>query len=541
MTTKRGTPGKVSVMYDGYYGYQSPSYLSSLVNAPNYMRLYNEALVNDNKPTIFPDSVIANTESGVDPIKYPDTDWQDVIVSKYSPITSHSLSVSGGNNVARFAFTGNYLYQDGMIPVTWSKRLNLRANTSITLSKNFLVNLDMATIRLQRREPGRPSGSGGNRMLEDVFRVPPTILPKYPDKNGSEIYGQYVDIVNPLAYAEKGGYRQWLSDMASINIQPKWELFPGFNLKGQFSYRVNSDVVNERRDNFNFFDYYTEKLTRTWSVSRVNTPSRSSYYFLAGNADYTFTRNNHYFYAMAGYSMEQTNAEGWDVFSMVSGYAKLNYSYDDKYLLEATVRADGSSRFGPGNKFGYFPSAAVGWNVHKEAFLADSRVINNLKLRASYGLLGNENIGYYKYQTLINATTGLEEINGNANISWETVNMLDIGFDLGLFPGNRLELTFDYYNKITNDLIITPPISYVAGLAKVPVNAGKVKNNGWELAINYTEKLGKDLSLTLRPGVWYNKNEIHGTGGWPLCYRFYEQHVQLRTKSRLQHQRHLRL
>lgn len=507
VTTRRGTPGKLSVTYDGYFGSQSPSYLQKLVDAPQYMRMYNEARVNSGNQPFYSDEVISKTIEGSDPVMYPNTDWVDLIVRKNSPITSHSISLDGGNNLARFAVTANYMFQDGMIPLNKMDRFNVRANTSITVNKRFVFDVDLLAIKRNTRNNTRPNDNQGNRILEDVYRVPPTILPKYPEKNGRTIYGRYADIVNPLAYAEKGGYRDYESGQAVINMQPKWEVFTDFNLKGQFSFRLNSDQDRTVADAYNFFDYNTNQLVQSWGVQRGGSFTRTTYMYLAANADYTFTRNDHRLYAFGGFSSEKNNSGFWDVNTMVSGYTKLNYSYKDKYLIEATARMDGSSRFGPGNKWGFFPSTAVGWNVHQEEFMKNSHFINNMKLRASYGLLGNENIGLYRYQTLVAGTNGYENIWGNPDITWETVSLFDVGLDLGLF-NNSLEVIFDYYDKMTRDIILQPQVSYVGGMGNVPINAGKVRNRGWELSLNYFKELGSNWNLSVKPGISYNKNRI---------------------------------
>lgn len=515
VTTKRGVPGRVAVTYDGYFGVQSPSTMPKIVNAPTYMNMYNEALSNAGRPAFYTQEDIDLTVAGTDPVKYPDTDWQKEIIKKNASITSHSLSVSGGNNMARFALTANYQYHGGMIPLNDSRKYNVRANTSITLSKTFLVNMDMLAIKRNVSYPNRPNGNDGNRILEDIYRVPPTILPKYPAVAGAPtIYGRYVDIVNPVAYAEQGGQTRYESMQSSINLQPKWEVFPGFNLKGQFSYRLNSDATRTSRDNYYFFDYYNGQLLQVWGLQRDYTPARGTYYYAAASADYTFNVRKHNFFALLGYSQEETQYGQWDVSSMLSLYSKVNYSYDDRFLLEAAVRMDGNSKFGPGHKYGYFPSVAVGWNVHKEAFLKGSTAISNLKLRASYGSLGGQDISPYLYQNLINSGDGVESNWGNPDITWETVNMLDLGFDLGLYS-NRVEVTFDYYDKTTNGILLTPPVSYVGGLGKPPINAGKVRNQGLELAVNYNDNIGKDWSLSIRPGITYNKNTILSLKGGP--------------------------
>jgi TonB-linked SusC/RagA family outer membrane protein len=515
VTTKRGVAGRVAVTYDGYYGVQSPSSMPALVEAPQYMRMFNEAQVNAGNAPFYSEEDIQHTEAGDDPVKYPNTDWQKEILNRAAPITSHSVGVSGGNSLARFALTANYQNQQGMIPLNHSNKYNIRANTSITLTKKFLVYMDMLAIKRNTFYPNRPNGSNGNRILEDIFRVPPTILPKYPAKDGAPvIYGRYVDIVNPVAYAEHGGKAANEYGQSSINLQPKWEVLPGLNLRGQFSFRLNSDVTRTTRDNYYFFDYYTGKLVQTWGVQRSASMGRTTYYYAGVTADYTYDLKDHHFYLMGGYSQEENNSGNWDVNSLLSFYGKVNYSYKDKYLLEGAIRTDGSSRFGPGHKYGTFPSVALGWNIHKEPFMAPASFISNMKLRASYGRLGNENIDPYQYQNMISATDGVESVFGNPDITWETVDMLDLGLDLALLQ-SKLELTFDFYNKTTNGIILWPPVSYVGGMGIPPINAGRLRNKGVELSLNYNGRIGKDITVSVRPGISYNNNTFLTVKGGP--------------------------
>jgi len=209
-------------------------------------------------------------------------------------------------------------------------------------------------------------------------------------------------------------------------LQPKWTITNNLNLSGQFSYRLNSDVYKQNRDNFYFFDYYSKQLVQTWTVQRNSySDKRDTYLYASGALDYTKRLDKHYIFALGGFSVERFNEGYWDMSALASAYTKVNYSYDDRYLAEVAFRADGSSKFGPNKKWGYFPSVALGWNIHNEDFFQVD-AINNLKIRASYGHLGNENIGYYQYQNLISATNGTESAWGNPDISWEKVRITDL-------------------------------------------------------------------------------------------------------------------
>lgn len=508
ITTKRGKAGQINVLYDGYYGLQSPTLKPEFVDAPTYMRMYNYASLASGESAFYDAEDIRKTESGEDPINFPNTNWTKEVIDEYAPLTSHSLALSGGNDVARFAVTGNYMYQKGMLPVNKMDRFNIRANTSVSLSKKFLVNLDVLGIRRNTLYPNRGLGNGGIRMLDDLYRLPPTILPKYPAEDGwPTIYGRYADIVNPVAYAEVGGSIGYQYDQATINLQPKWTIAEGFNMTGQFSYRLNSDVYKQNRDNFYFFDYYSKQLVQTWAVQRNSySDKRDTYLYMSGALDYSKRFDKHNVFALGGFSTERFNEGYWDMSALASAYTKVNYSYDDRYLAEVAFRADGSSKFGKGNKWGYFPSVALGWNLHNENFFKID-AINNLKIRASYGHLGNENIGYYQYQNLINETNGTENVWGNPDISWEKVRITDLGFDLSIL-NNKLSLTFDYYDKLTTDMLMRPMIPPSGALGAIRLNAGKVSNKGLEAQVTYNQDVNSNLSFSIRPGITYNKNEI---------------------------------
>ena len=515
ITTKRGKAGQINVLYDGYYGLQSPSLLPEFVDASTYMQMYNWATVASGGQRFYEDEEIRKTASGEDPINYPNTNWTKELIDEYASLTSHSLAISGGNDVARFAVTGNYMYQEGMLPLNKMDRFNLRANTTVSLSKKFLVNLDVLGIRRNTLYPNRTLQNGGIRMLDDLYRLPPTILPKYPAEEGwPTIYGRYADIVNPIAYAEVGGTLGYQYDQATINLQPKWSITNNLNLRGQFSYRLNSDVYKQKRDNFYFFDYYTKQLVQTWAVQRdAYSDKRDTYLYTSASVDYSQNVDKHNVFAMGGFSAERFNEGYWNMSALASAYAKLNYSFDDRYLAELSFRADGSSKFGPMHKWGYFPSIALGWNVHNESFF-NVNAVSNLKIRASYGLLGNENIGLYRYQNLINTGNGTESVWGNPNITWEKVHILDIGVDLAVL-NNKLGLTFDYYDKKTTDVILMPAVAPSGSIGSAPINAGQVSNKGLELSLHYNGDAGNNFSYSVRPGITYNKNKITDIFGGP--------------------------
>lgn len=511
--TKRGKAGRVITSYNGYYGVQKATYLPEFIDAATYMEMVNAAYANIGGNPIYGNEAIAATRAGTDPINYPNTDWTKTIY-KDGAIQSHSVSVSGGSDIARFALTVNYQDQKGLINNTNFNRLNIRANTSVNLAENLTVKMDFNSYRRERKEAMYRADEYSAKILDLMFSTPPNIVGKYPMKEGKDIvyYGNRIEMRNPVALIERGGYMENLEDNVSINIQPQWNIMKNLTLRGQYSYRVSSMAKNEKRKSYNFFDYNSDAMIYTWNAINTAKKDRSSYYYLGGILDYLLEIDKHYLFAIAGYNQELTNEGDFDQYSLRSFYSKANYTFDRRYLIEFTIRADGSSRFGDGHKYGYFPSVAAGWNLHNEKFMSSLTYLDNLKIRGSYGLLGNENIGLYKYQTLVDASNGNETVYGNPNITWETVHMFNIGADIGLFKD--FTLSFDYYNKITKDMIILPPLSLIGGSDSQYINTGEVRNRGWELDINYVRKF-KDFGFNIHAGLSQNKNKILSLFGQP--------------------------
>ncbi|NLR77379.1 TonB-dependent receptor [Chitinophaga eiseniae] len=511
ITTKRGAPGVVNVQYNGYTGFQSPTFTPHFVDAATYMRMSNEALRNNGGDPLYTDDVIKQTADHSDPVKYPDTHWREEVMRQQSSIQQHSLSVSGGNSAARFALTANYLSQQGMIQNSSFNRGTVRANTSVDLRKNFVVFMDLFAARDQQQEP-YAWGRSTSGILSWVYTAPPNIASKYPDKPerpGYTYYGTYGESWNPVANVERGGTINRIRDEVLINLRPKWEILPGLSLKGQFSYRVSTGANKTNRDAYIFFDYFTNQKTgRDFTDMKDAGPTnRSSYYYTGGNLDYTKTFGQHRINALAGYSRELNNTDTWTEIALNSYFGKVYYSYADKYLLELGLRRDGSSLFAPNRKWGNFPSIAAGWNLGSESFMQSLTFLDELKLRGSYGKLGNNNISPYSYQSTINTYNGTEASFGNPNITWEKVSILDLGADISLFK-NKLDLTFDWYDKKTTDLILSPQPTLTSAINKTPVNIGSMKNVGWEIKASYNAQLSKNFSLTLNAGYSRNRSTL---------------------------------
>lgn len=520
ITTKRGKPGQVSIQYQGYAGIQKPTYMPDFVDAVKYMEMANEAYANIGGNPVFSQTYIDSTKAGADPLKYPNTDWKKLIIKPLPFIQNHTLSVTGGNNEARFAVTGSYFKQEGMLNNTEASRFSLRANTSVTLTKYLSMYLDLDVIRREQTQPivryTQGSGAGPGYIFYELFRVPPTVVAKYPVRSdGLVSYGDFGEMQNPLAELERGGYNQGKDDYVNVNFQPQWQILPSLRLKGQYLFNITSFGGIQNRDAYNFLDYYSNALVFTYPELKSSSVSRDTYQYLAATLDFTKDIGKHYVDAIGGTSREINNPNNYEQIKLASYFAKVNYAYDDRYLLEASWRADGSSLFETDHKWGVFPSVALGWNISNEQFMAGFKHLSNWKFRASYGLLGNnQNVGPYEYQSTINAGNGTEISFGNPDITWETVKMLDIGTDIGLFD-NVISATIDWYDKITDNILLNPPLSLSSGLGAVPVNAGRVSNKGWEFAVHYTKDLTKSLRLNIGAGYSYYSNKILSLEGGP--------------------------
>ena len=249
--TKRGTPGKVNVSYNGYFGIQKATYLPEFIDGAGYMEMLNAANTNIGGDPIYSQEEIDNTRKGVDPVKYPDVDWADFLF-KTGSVQSHSVSVSGGSNLARFALTANYLKNEGLVEKANSDRINIRANTSVSLLDNLSVNMDFNSYRTNRQEPMYRDGAYTSSIISYMYSTPPNTVTRYPMKEGSDIvfYGNRPEQRNPAALIDRGGQFKALEDNVSINIAPRWEVIPKLILRGQYSYRVSSSATNRQRQLF---------------------------------------------------------------------------------------------------------------------------------------------------------------------------------------------------------------------------------------------------------------------------------------------------
>ena len=504
ITTRRGVAGAVKVNYNGYAGVQTPLYIPDMADSWEYMQYVNQVNANTGLAPSYSEDEIASARAQDDPVSYPNTRWSDLLLDKGAFITEHNVSVSGGNSIGRFALSAQYLKQDGIYKLQKDSfdRLTVRANTSVNLTDNILVFVDTFVGRDTQVTPS-------SNIYGLIYSMPANIVAKYPRKEGFETdyYGYYIaSYMNAYAEAERGQLNTYVRDYVTINARPQWNITPGLTLKGQIGYRLSTGMNKTNRDPYVFFNYFTgDEVTSFSMVKGAEYTTRANYWSASANLDWVKEIGGHRINLLGGWQSELNATSGWNRIALVSWYGKGYYSYKDKYLFEVGLRADGSSLFTGKYKWGYFPSVAAGWNINKEDFLKDVRWMSSWKARVSFGMLGNNNVSPYSYQSLINAS-GTETKNGNPDLRWETVNIFDAGMDLSLF-NYTLDVNLDFYNKTIDDLIMSLPSTLSSGLLNTPANVGKAQSRGFEVGISYNKDFNEHTHLTIGGGFSYNRTK----------------------------------
>jgi len=522
ITTKKGGEGTPRINFNMYTGVQSAYNLTEMTNRDQYVELYNEAAVADGRSPI--------QQQMIDTL--PDTDWWDELF-RPALITNLHLSVSGGSETTNYLISGNYFKQDGIIPNSGFDRYSIKTSISTALSKRISIgtniNLSLASRSLVGDSGDGAGGNGGSVVRYAFFRTP-----IYPvrDKNNELIdyYPDYPQIFgdgyNPVGLAEKYDWTR-KDNRVFGNIYIDWQIIEGLSFRSD--YGIDLNVIDDKRFNENWG--YNGRINNPNSLSESSTNIniqtwkntltydkdfngghnlnvllgseliRSSANGHSGSAENFPDQFDNLRYLRNGTTNERVDGwqENWALFSL---FGRAAYNYKERYLAEVVIRRDGSSRFGSNNPYGFFPAASVGWRLDNESFLEDSKLISHLKLRMSAGQLGNQEIGnysfasiitsgtYYPYGTSIESGYSLQK-HGNENLKWESQTQYDAGIDLGLFE-NKLFIYFDYYRKITNDMLVQAPLPPSSGSAEASYfNAGKVQNSGVEVEINYKNQVNK--------------------------------------------------
>ena len=551
ITTKTGKKGRMQVTYDGYYGVQEPWRKLDLLNAEEYITVMNAQALNAGRPAIF--SPNAPGYRNLDSLRW-DTDWQDQMFYSGAPKTSHTLSFSGGNDNTTYSSSLSYYDQEGIVAKGFSdfERVTYRLNVDQSFGKLTLGTRTTFT-HIEKRGISPNDFFAGN-SLGQAMNMAPVVPVRMPDGTFGtpQTFGiPMQEITNPLGIFDVTNQNTNV-DKVIASLRADYDLMD--NLKLTVNYGTEYAFVNGN----SYTPAYELDATHRNAISSV---TRSLDRYVRWNLDAYATYNtnfgNHSLTAVAGTtafkeeseslgatkqdlifddfgrayldnarSTEATAYGGYNLHTIRSYFGRANYSYQEKYIATAVLRADGSSRFGPANKFGFFPAVSAGWVASAESFWPAALPVSYFKLRASWGQTGNDNIGDFRYTTLLNSGLitffGPDEtqINGvaatqvpNPSLKWETSEQLDIGFDTRIL-NDQVAITFDWYNKTTKDWLVTAPIVPSAGSGAPTINGGTVRNTGLELEMSHFRTIGElelDLSFT---GAWMRNTvmSINNTG-----------------------------
>ncbi len=541
ITTKKGRVGKLIISYDASLGVKEASHLVDMAGPMQYANYLNEANIYYGSG----DSLITNTQLAAG----NNTDWFDAILRR-GFWQNHNISLSGGSEKINYFLSAGYIGEEGIIQTNKFDRFTLRSNNEYKLSNAIKVSTLISYSRSKTR--GVDLGA-----LNGAYRAAPYVAAKQGDLYGNTSLSNNVG--NPLLSLDKSlseGIDNRLQSTVSIDIKPvKWLTFKSsfgsdldfFNNTG-YSYkfdnigdnsvfidkggnqvRPKSSLSIERNNSTRWV--WDNTLTAVKSFGKHNfsllvgtTSEELLFNSLKGSrSDVPEDRNE--WYLATGTSSTVNNDNTGDKFHRNSYLSRLTYNYDDKYLLTSTFRADGTSKFGPGNHWGYFPSIGVGWNIAKEAFMSSQKIFDNFKIRGSYGEVGNDQIPSNTYLNL--ATINAPYFFGSTqnfgitftqlpdpNVKWETTKEFDLGVDFTLLR-NRLSGAVDYYNKQVKDALINIniPGTLPDADAKYTTNAASFENKGIEAELNWRDNVGTKLSYNIGVNAAFNKNKITGLNG----------------------------
>jgi len=518
VTTKRGSGKKIGINYNSYAGWQRPTNMPDVVNALDHMLLMNEAYTNVGRSQLYPNDLIEQyrTQGGVSSDKYPNTDWQKQVLTGSGFQQSHFLTVDGGSENIRVFTSVGYFDQKGIIENSSYRRYTVRNNTDVTFSKKLSMKFDLQFVNGITKEPAIGTGN--------VFNYMNGIPANQLDRNSNGTWGIGWNGLNPVAASIEGGTNQTTSPSGIINaslnyrpvewltaeftIAPKLGESVGKNFNksiqtyypdGSIGYKspaLTSLTENNSRSVYNNMraTLTADKTFGSHAVKVLVGASQEDYHndFISAFRD-TYILPN-YPVINSGSAVNQQTSGTSEEWALRSFFGRVNYDYKQKYLLELNGRYDGSSRFLTGKRYAFFPSASAGWRISQEAFMQPlKKVIDELKIRASWGRLGNQNIGTYPSTVSVDLGSGVlgkQIVNvaalnnlSNKDISWETTEMSDIGIDAVLF--SNLTITADYYNRKTKDILLLLNVPLIIGLNAPFQNAGVVSNKGWEVGIGY--------------------------------------------------------
>lgn len=537
ITTKRGKAGKIKITYDASFGQQTASKTLDYMTGDEYTAAINGII----------DDFNLNTSSypRVEETNY-NTDWQSLLL-KNAQIQSHDLSFSGGSENTRFFVSTGYFNQDGIMLNSGTKRYNARVNVENGVSGKYNMGVNLTTS--YARDDYNANGTGINDNGSALYMAQ-NYDPTAAVLNADGTYarsGLMNPMDNPVAVIN-GQYGMGDTYRTVGTIYGEYFFIPSLSAKA----KIGGDINDAQR----YFWIDPSTLTGAGyngGYADVRDGKRG-HYLLEGTLNYNKTFGVHKIAAVAGTTYERytssslvANGQGYTLpdltynavgsgdptlngvgngrqdYLILSYLGRVNYSLMDKYLFTASFRADGSSRFGPNHRFGYFPSVALAWKISQEDFLKNSKVVDNLKLRLSYGATGNQpNVNYLYFSTYSigrqavfdgNYVTSINPTRSpNPDLQWESAHQADLGLDFGLFK-SRMSGSIEYYNRKTDKLLYGMPLPLSSGFGSQTQNIGSMRNTGFEFMVNGVVLDQKDFKINVSANLSTLKNEILSLGG----------------------------
>lgn len=535
ITTKQGKEGKVKVSYESYVGIQNSVSKMDMLSPSEYKQVVNDIISEGG----------GSTEEIVGEITGGGTDWQEEVRNKNAIVQNHTISFKGGSKTSRYFASFNYMDQEGVIISSRFKKYGTRFNIDSEVSDKFRfgLNLNAAYTQDDFVPEGYAINENGGVLYGAIF-YDPTLPVK--DDNGDYNVSTILTLENPLALANG-------VDSYANNYSIMGTTFGEYKITPSLSARINvgGNILSQRRDTY--VGRLTQKGASNGGIATIR-QGQNSNYLIEATATYKKQIGVHDFNLLAGATTQkyttvrsyqsaknfasdvtgtdniglgdiETYEMGSDKFNnkLISYIFRANYLLADKYLLTATFRADGSSKFGKNNKFGYFPSFAGAWKISQEEFMNTVGWLDELKLRGSWGRTGNQAINNYQSISTFSAgaTTVLDQQEvtslsperiGNPDLKWETTEQWNIGLDVGLFT-DRISASVDFFRKKTFDMLLNLPISLSTGFSSIMTNAGEIDNHGIDISLNTVNVRKKDFSWETSLTLFTVKNKVTDLGG----------------------------
>lgn len=531
VTTKQGRKGKPTLSITGSEGFQVVSDRLKMADASQYAELLNEALVNSNGEPLYPDPAALGKG----------TKWFDEIFHIAS-VRDYQASLSGGSENVNYNLSAGFFQQKGVIKKSGYQRLTIRLNNDYKIGNHVVIghNISAAFSVKSNDDPS---------VVGQAYRLSPIITPY--NENGEFSDSQNSSTGNPvatLAYLNNSVRDDRMTGNAFLD----WTIIDGLTFRTSFGF----DYLNRREQIFRpkYFVSSTQKnelneLSKNWSrdftwlwentltynmtfkeIHRLNllggiTAQERRFELLGGSGQKLFSQDKNYWY-IDQTSKDTRNATNNGYTEAIFSYLfRANYTLMERYLFTFSFRADGSSKFGPDHRWGYFPSVAAGWRMSEENFLKEKvDWLDNLKIRGSWGQIGNDKINNYRYFALVNVDPNFDAVfNGvyypgatvtslyNRSIHWERSEQYDVGFDLGVL-NNRLTVEFDYYNRKTKDMLVTVNVPGAVGLTPVETNVGSVTNRGTDFTVTWQQNV-RNFNYSVRFTGTTIKNRVGNLGG----------------------------